>query len=287
MKKEFGGTGNNQPKRPSFETRIPLNGQGKEKTFLSRWGKRTIDSIKGGKSRTQKDITGDQPRPDGNNQDFEQKIPHLVPNVNEQSVGDDIPQIFAQTISFMQPFDGKTQISHAEKELVAQTFTSYFDDVLLNHPEEISSYRDGMCSVEKDIELLQMKRELEDGSKINISFNRRVWEGKLRRNILLQHVINNTNVEQYGYQLYEDGMVTRSHSSKEQQEMARKTLTFLTGNESLEEIMKTTEASLEESSNEVLNSNLETAMGIDNGPIGLVELQGLMDLVDGATAFMV
>jgi len=200
-----------------------------------------------------------------------------------------------QVLDFIVPFDGaslpveREREREREREQVSSQFSALITDTLLNHAVEVEHRNIGVGRPHDHLSL-RVPSDREHGAEWSVSVDQDTeqeapsdrWESfeEVKASITIQRIKGHCGRETFSYRLGSDGVVRRwdggdAYAKAEERRAAGFPDRYADERTSIEELKEMTERNLEELSNSITNSRLETEMGFNNQPISLKELEGL------------
>ena len=198
---------------------------------------------------------------------------------------------------FVQPFDGsQSEIGQRERELVATKFSSFIDDVLLNHADIVThlngSSPHDVLHLEAPTGTSNWAAKVEAVTQFTPVADMPLSE-QITRSIDVQRLDGIYGRDVFGYRLFADGVVRRWDGGDIQgkKEADRKLglepmLRMIEPEEelSIEGVLQVTRNNIEYILNSAIpNQRLERQMGLNEQPVGIDELDGLIDMLSAPT----
>ncbi|HSW37601.1 MAG TPA: hypothetical protein VLG37_04520 [Candidatus Saccharimonadales bacterium] len=199
---------------------------------------------------------------------------------------------------FQQTFDGSQQeVSLEERELVRRAFKSFTDDVLLNHPSETLGAN--------GYNHLFLRGKGNDGKRVDILINN--WpedpniDKSARRDVVIVPLAGlrgkKRSAEGVTYSLLEDEWLGREGGEVIRYDSAdlgaKKRLGGRVGQKILSlagmggsNLGSEGQPTRMDEANERANRELEERMGFNGQPIGMAEMTGLIEMVNGAQVYL-
>ncbi|MGH2852632.1 MAG: hypothetical protein ACRDLF_00350 [Solirubrobacteraceae bacterium] len=194
-------------------------------------------------------------------------------------------------LAFIRPFNSADGISEAERERVSAQFQDLVVNTLLNHAGDV---RHSDVLAEESISL-RLKNPKEPDVEWSIAVRHKTvteapsdeWESAEEASacIDIQRCAAGLGREMFSYRLGSDAVLRRvdlgdMYAKAQQRRVAGIGPRFLTGRESVDEMIQATEENLHHMLTvDLPNSRLEREMGLNDQPIGMQELQGLKAFV--------
>lgn len=188
------------------------------------------------------------------------------------------------SFEFIQPFDGtQPEVSNAEREHVSLVFSSFVDSMLLSHIDKLLIADIGPPSNPNPFTNLKLKTP---DRATSISITSSPNSASTLKAILVQKQEGVYGKDALAYQLGTDGLVRRQdlpEKTREQKQIEHAARVRMPeGGTSPQEGLRIATSSLDFMQQAIETAKLEQDMGMNNQPIGIVELESLIQLVESA-----
>lgn len=190
-------------------------------------------------------------------------------------------------ISFIKPFEELSHSSNSrEREQISEGFSKLVDETFFKFAENARIYHDGSRN-------LLLTLPVDGSNSYTIALNEKLnteppkdeWESaeEIRKEVAIQRISGGFGRERFSYRMGSDGVVRRYNNGdsykkvQERRALGEEPPRFSSFN--IEEAISYTESAIESLKNELENSRLARAHGLNDQPIEPEEFEKLRDFV--------